>query len=322
MTMDWKNIDSEITDFLPDLKNIKSKIPHASLLICSILTLAIIFTFIGFIFYIAYPTFESQGLIGFITGTEWSYEESNYGIWIFIMGTLIVTAMTLVLAVPISVFTAIYLSEFASRKLASRIRPFIELLVGIPSVVYGIFGLYVLEGLFRSHIDPAIDSVLGFIPIFNDVTTKSGEGVLLASTVLAIMILPTVTSITEDAVRSVPSAYRDAAYALGATHWEAISRVVVPSASNGIVTGVVLGMMRAVGETMAIVMLMGNIQVIPTSIFGYGYAMTSKILNDITFYIAEPEPRSALFAIGAVLFALEMLLVGVARVIGGVGGNK
>jgi phosphate transport system permease protein len=295
---------------------LRSKAPHLLLLTCVLATAVITIFFIAFIFKTALPVFESEGL-GFITGTKWSYSEQVYGIRIFIIGTLVMTAVTLALAVPVSVFTAIFLSEFAPAPVAGIMRPMVELLVGIPSVVYGIFGLFVLENIFQDHIDPFLSGTLGFIPFFSDPSPNSGTGVLLASTILAVMILPTIIALSEDALRAVPFEYKEASFALGATHWETIRKVVLPTASGGILAATVLGMMRAMGETMAIVMLLGNSQHIPSSVLDTGYAMTSKILNDIGYYCAMDEPRSALFGIAAVLFAMEIVFVAVARKIGG-----
>jgi len=295
---------------------LRSKLPHLLILTCVLATAALTLFYIAFIFKTALPVFESEGL-GFITGTKWSYSEQVYGIRIFIIGTLVMTAVTLALAVPVSVFTAIFLSEFAPAPVAAIMRPMVELLVGIPSVVYGIFGLFVLENIFQDRIDPFLSGTLGFIPFFSDPSPNSGTGVLLASTILAVMILPTIIALSEDALRAVPFEYKEASFALGATHWETIRKVVLPTASGGILAATVLGMMRAMGETMAIVMLLGNSQHIPSSVLDTGYAMTSKILNDIGYYCAMDEPRSALFGIAAVLFAMEIVFVAVARKIGG-----
>jgi phosphate transport system permease protein len=223
----------------------------------------------------------------------------------------------MVLATPLSLFTAIYIAEYAPKAVVSALRPLIELLVGIPSVVYGIFGLFILEDIFESYVDPLIDSTLGFIPFFADVW-YNGQSLLLASTILTIMILPTIATIVEDSIRSIPYSYREASFALGANHWQTIKKVILPAAKNGIVLGTVLGLMRAMGETMAVVMLLGNVPQVPRSILDGGvYVMTSKILNDITYHLTEDNARAALFGIAAVLFMLEILFVGVARKIGG-----
>jgi phosphate transport system permease protein len=296
-------------------KKLESNLAQAIFFGCAAFTAFITLFFIGFIVYTALPVFESQGL-NFLFGSTWDYSKGTYGMRIFLMGTLIMTVVTMILAVPVSIFTAIYIAEYSSRAVTSIMRPMIELLVGIPSVVYGIFGLFVLENIFQYHIDPFLDSTLGFIPIFQDLGVN-GTGVLLASTVLAVMVLPTITTITEDSIRSVPYSYREASFAMGATHWQTIKKVVLPAASKGVLLGTVLGMMRAMGETMAIVMLLGNSNKVPGSLLDTGYAMTSKILNDIGYYVSQEEPRSALFGIAAVLFLLEIMFVGIARKIGG-----
>jgi phosphate transport system permease protein len=298
------------------MSRIVQSIPQFFFASCAVLTAVVTIFFVSYIFYVAYPTFVSQGLINFLTGSVWDYSENVYGIRIFIAGTMILTAVTLILAVPLGIFTAIFMSEIAPKQVTSVMRPLIELLVGIPSVVYGVFGLYVLGSIFRDHIAPFISSTFSFIPFFR-AGSADGAGLALASTVLAIMILPTIISISEDSIRAVKKEYREASFALGATRWETISQVVLPAASKGIMAAVILGMMRAMGETMAIVMLFGNVITIPNSFFGYGYAMTSKILNDIGYYVAFEEPKSALFAIAAVLFAMEIVFVAAARKIGG-----
>nr|WP_321498512.1 phosphate ABC transporter permease subunit PstC [uncultured Methanolobus sp.] len=299
-------------------RELYNDLAHLLFLFCSVFITIIAIFFVGFIFYTALPVFKSQG-ISFITGDVWNYSKNIYGIRIYIMGTVTMTLVTLIMAVPLSIFTAIFLSEIASPRVASTIRPFIELLVGIPSVVYGIFGLFVLENLFQNHIEPFIASFLDFIPLFVDVNPNSGIGVLLASTVLAIMVFPTITTISEDSIRSVSVEHRHASFSLGANRWETIRRVVLPASSGGIMSAVVLGMMRAMGETMAIVMLLGNSNCIPASLMAPGYAMTSKILNDIGHYFSEPGPRAALFGIAAVLFAIEIIFVAISR---SIGGNK
>ncbi|SDF94412.1 phosphate ABC transporter membrane protein 1, PhoT family [Methanolobus vulcani] len=286
-------------------------------LLLTLSTAFVAFYFIGYIFYTAYPIFVNQGLVNFITGTKWSYSQGIYGIRIFIIGTLIITALSLIISLPVSIFTAIFLSEYASPKIASLVRPFVELLVGIPSVVYGILGLYVFGNILRDYIIPFFSSNFGYIFLFRSLSDGSGIGVLLASIVLAIMIMPTITTISEDSIRSVAREHREASYSLGATQWETIRYVVLPAAFNGITAAIVLGIMRAMGETMAVVMLLGNTPIIPGSLFDTGYAMTSKILNDIGNYVSMDEPKSALFGIAAVLFAIEIVFVGISRKLGG-----
>lgn len=287
---------------------------HMFFFACTLATGLIVLYLVGYIFNESLLTFNSQGIINFITGTEWNYDENVYGIGIFIIGTVIITVVSLIIAVPVSLFTSIFLVEYASSTVSGIVRPLIELLVGIPSVVYGVFGAYILGDLLRFHIEPFLSGNFGdFIFLFHDFNPGNATGVLLASIVLAIMILPTITSLSEDAIRSVAKEYREASYSVGATQWETIRNVVLPTASGGIIASIVLGMMRAMGETMAIVMLLGNTKKIPGSLFDTGYAMTSKILNDIGYYVAMDEPRSALFGIAAVLFAIEIVFVAIAK---------
>lgn len=276
---------------------------------------ATILLIVSFIFWTATPIFQKEGL-SFITGMEWSYSDGRYGILIFIANTLILTMATMLMAIPLSILTAIYLGEFAPAWLKGILRPMIELLVGIPSVVYGIFGLFILSDIYALYVDPLISSTLGFIPVFHDPNPGRSMGVLLASSVLAIMVLPTITVLSEEAIRSVPREYKEASYALGATRWDTILKTILPVAFPGMLTAIVLGMMRAMGETMAVVMLLGNSPKIPSSIMDTGYAMTSKILNDIGYYIAVDEARSALFGIAAVLFIIEAFFIYIIRIFG------
>lgn len=293
--------------------NRKSNIPENFFFISTALTAFIVIFLIGFVFYTAAPVLGKEGP-GFVTGTNWDYNY-EYGIAIFLVGTLLLTTITLVIAVPLGLCTAIFLAEWAPVWLERMIRPSIELLVGIPSVVYGIFGFFVLENIFQYHINPFIDSILGFIPVFRNVTPQTGTGILLASTVLAVMILPTIVALSQEAMKAVTYDYREASFALGATKWETIKKVVIPASISGIATAVILALMRAMGETMAVVMLIGGNDNMPGSILGSANAMTSKILNDIGYYCMFPEPLSALFGIAAILFIIEMVLVAVVRVV-------
>ncbi len=293
----------------------KVDVAKALLSLSALVVGATILLIISFIFWTATPIFQKEGL-SFITGMEWSYSDGRYGIFIFIVNTIILTMATMLIAIPLSILTAIYLGEFAPAWLKGILRPMIELLVGIPSVVYGIFGLFILSEIYALYLDPLISSTLGFIPAFHDPNPGRSMGVLLASSILAIMVLPTITVLSEEAIRSVPREYKEASYALGATRWDTILKVMLPVAFPGVLTAIVLGVMRAMGETMAVVMLLGNSPKIPSSIMDTGYAMTSKILNDIGYYIAVDEARSALFGIAAVLFIMEAFFVYIIRLFG------
>ena len=178
----------------------------------------------------------------------------------------------------------------------------------MPSVVFGILGFLVFRDYFRYWINPFISNTLGFIPLFK-LNFNDGFGIPLASTILAIMVLPTIVALSREAIRGIPKEQREASVALGATEWETIRDLILPSSLTGIMTGVILGTMRAMGETMAVVMLIGGAVMIPTSVLDSTLPLTAKILNDAGYYIVEPEARSALFALGVLLMAMEIVFV-------------
>jgi phosphate transport system permease protein len=288
------------------MKN-KSEIHKNLFLFCALATVVTVFSVIAFIVINAAPVFLQHGL-GFIFGTTWDYPTHQYGAWPLITGTLLLTAVTMVIAVPLGIATAVFLSEWAPPWLDRSLSTLIELLVGIPSVVFGILGFFVFRDYFRYSINPFIAHTLGFIPFFQSGSTD-GFGIPIASMVLSLMILPTIIALSTEAMRSVPAEQREASAALGATDWETIQDLILPSAVPGIMTGVILGTMRAMGETMAVVMLAGGAYAVPTSLLDSVLPMTAKILIDLENYIAEPEPRSALFALGVLLMALEICFV-------------
>jgi len=278
------------------------------------ITAFLVIIIIGFLIYTAAPVLGTSGL-GFITTSAWDYNGHEYGVQIYLIDTILLTALTLVIAVPSGILTATYLSEWAPAWLERILRPLVELLVGIPSVVYGLFGLLVLSNFFMDYFDPLVDKLFGFIPIFSNVHPGTHVNLFLTATILAVMVIPTIVALSQDAMRGVPDEYREASVALGATRWETIRHVVIPAAFPGIVTAVVLAMMRAMGETMAVVMLMGNTARIPVSIFDQGYPMTAKILNDILWNINDPEARAALFGIAVMILLMEILAVAGVRLI-------
>ena len=291
----------------------KFDVPKVIFLICTLSTAIIVIFVVGVTFIEAFPTFTREGL-SFITGSVWDYDNNDYGILPLIGSTLIMTFITMLIAIPMGVLTAIFLAEFAPVWLKKIMRPMIELLVGIPSVVYGVLGFYVIGVFMQSDFNPLIINTLGFIPIFKGMTGARGN-ILLASVVLAIMVLPTITALSEEAIRSVPEEYRHASYALGSTKYEVLRNAVLPVAVPGVLSAIVLGIMRAMGETMAVVMLIGDVYQIPASVFDRGYAMTSYILTQMIYNIGFDEPRSALFGIAAVLFAMELAMLLLAKLI-------
>jgi phosphate ABC transporter permease protein PstC len=257
-----------------------------------VLAVALIFFFVG---WKAWPIVTQYGLGKFITGSVWSVSKESFGIWPLIVGSVIVTLGALALGTPLAVGTAIFLSEVASPKVRSIVRPAVELLAGVPSVVYGFFGI-----IFVRAIVSKMTGTLGF-------------GAFTAWIVLSIMIVPTIAALSEDALRSIPEGIREASFAMGATEWQTIYKVVVPAAKIGIIDAIILGMGRAIGETMAVLMVVGNAPVLPKGIFAPLATMTTQIVMDMPYAVGLH--RTALFAIAAMLFIFSMLLVATVRLL-------
>ncbi len=251
------------------------------------------------------PAWREIGVVDLLAGTEWRPNQGLFGLLPMIAGSILVTAGAIGLGLPLALGTAILMAEVAPQWVRSVVRPSIELLAGIPSVVYGLFGMVVLVPLVRRIAVPG----------------NTGYGILSASLVLAVMILPTVTSVSEDAIRSVAREYREGSLALGATHWQTIVGVMIPAARSGIVAAVVLGIGRALGETMAMIMVIGNSVAIPTPltanpltlVLRQARTLTGNIAVEINYATGTHE--SALLATGMVLFALIILTNSVARVL-------
>lgn len=239
------------------------------------------------------PIFRHVGLTELLFSLNWTPSKSQFGILPLIIGSFLVTIGALALGAPMAIMTAIFLSEVAPKSVQKVVRPAVELLAGIPSVIYGFFGLIII------------------IPIVRSLFGGSGFGLLTGWIVLAIMILPTIATISEDAIRAVPRSYREASFGMGATKWQTIWRVILPAAKTGIIGAAILGMGRAVGETMAVLMVLGNAPVLPKSIVGPVATLTSIIALDMSY--ASGDHQTALFAMGVVLFIISLLFVGGVR---------
>jgi len=266
------------------------KIVEKILLIFALSATLVIFLIIIFLFKEGLPILKKEGL-GFILGKIWNPGKEIYGALTFIAGSLSVTFLALLIAVPLGVSCALFLAEIAPKRAESLFRPVIELLAGIPSVVYGMFGLIV---------------IVRFIKVSFDIPT--GETVLACSIVLAVMILPIIISVSEDAIKSVPRIYKEGSFALGATHWQTMKRVILPTASSGITASIILAMGRAIGETMAVVLVLGNVEMIPKSILNPAEALTSVILLEMGEASVGGSHYEALFAVGIILFIIVMIL--------------
>jgi len=241
------------------------------------------------------PIFWEVGPINFIFGMDWAPSRGEYGIFPMIVGSLTVTLGAVILGVPVGVCGAVFLAEFAPPQMSNVFRPAIQLLAGIPSVVYGFWGLI--------FIVPAVRDYIG----------GPGLSILTGSIILGIMILPTVISITEVSILALPKQYKEGALALGLTHWQTIYSVMLPAAKSGIVAAIILGIGRAVGETMAVIMVLGNAVAVPQSVLDPVRTLTTNIGIEMGY--ASGEHQQALFATGIVLFIAIMILNSTAQYI-------
>ncbi|MFB9278039.1 phosphate ABC transporter permease subunit PstC [Cohnella cellulosilytica] len=243
-------------------------------------------------------TFRDVSPATFFFSTDWMPEDDRYGAFVFIFGTFALTLLTLLISVPLSVIISVFLAEVAPGWLRNLLRPILDLLVGIPSVVYGFLGLTIL------------------IPLLRDVTgTNMGDGILAAAIVLTIMVLPTISRVSDDAISAVPRKYRDASYALGATRFQTIFKVSIPAARSGILYGVILGMARAIGETMAVVMVIGNTPQLADALFKPTSVLTSNIVMQIANVPFDSTWNNALYMMGFLLLVISLLMIVLVRLL-------
>src|ERR1700689_4487210 len=247
----------------------------------------------------------------FFTST-WDPVSGDFGALPFIFGTLVTSALALIIAVPLGLGAAIFLAELAPRRVSDALAFLIDLLAAVPSVIYGLLGIFVLVPLMRTVIAPFLRSTLGFLPLFQG--PSYGVGLLTAGLVLSIMVVPFIISVSREVLLSVPADQREAALSLGATRWEATWKVVVPFARGGIFGSVFLALARALGETMAVTMVIGNDPRIASSLFAPGYSIAAVIANEFTEATGNLY-LSALIELGLVLFLMTFILNGLARLL-------
>ena len=251
----------------------------------------------------AQPILAGHTAWGLLTGRTWQPMQGEFGFYPFIVGTLWVTALAMLIAVPPSLLTALYLAEYARPATRTLSKPVLDLLAAIPSVVYGIWGVVAIVPWVGGALAPWLSSRLGFVPLFA-ANNPTGFGVLSGSLVLAVMVTPVIIAISYEVLHAVPGGLREAALALGTTRWQAIVHAVLPKALPGIGAAVVLGFSRAFGETMAVLMVVGNVAKTPSSIFDPAYPLTALIANNYGEMMSIPLYDAALM--GA---ALTLLLV-------------
>jgi phosphate transport system permease protein len=254
----------------------------------------------------SWPILRSQGPRELLLGRSWHPLGGLFGFWPFIVGTLWVTGVAMIIAVPLCTLCAIYLAEYARPPVRKALKPLIDLLAGIPSVVYGLWGVLIVVPLIREDFGPWIDHHLGQIPPFSAAANPTGYGVLAGGVVLAVMVFPIMTSVMEEVLCSVPDGLREATLALGVTRWLMVRKVILRRALPGVISAVVLGFSRALGETMAVLMVVGNVPQVPRSLFDAAYPLTALIANNYGEMMSIPLYDAALMA--ASLFLLLVVL--------------
>lgn len=278
-------------------KDIKEKGMEALFLACACISILFVALICIFLFTNGIPGITKIGFGNFILGRQWKPGSQLYGIFSTILGSIYITAGAIIVGVPIGLFMAIFMARFCPKWLYRILKPGVELLAGIPSVVYGFFGLCVLVPFVRDTFRPLLQ---------NHRMTTTGQSILTASVLLGIMILPTIINVSEAAIRAVPEQYYQGALALGATHERSVFLIVVPAAKSGIMAAIILGIGRAIGETMAVIMVAGNQPRVPGSIFDGVRTMTANIVIDMGY--ATDLHREALIATGVVLFVFILII--------------
>ena len=260
-------------------------------LVCALLSVFSLVLIVGFVFYKGATPFVSgeYSFINFLFGSDWVPSEDKFGIWPMIVASLYATIGALVIGVPVGLFTAIFLAEIAPKSVAKILSPAIQLLAGIPSVLYGVFGLAIIVPFLQNNLGLA-----------------RGQSLIAVIIVLAIMMLPTIVTVSETAIRAVPKAYREGSLALGASQIGTIFKVIVPAAKSGILAAVVLGLGRAIGETMAVILVAGNALIVPTSLTDSVRPLTTNIALEMGY--AAGTHQEMLFATGIVLFSFILIL--------------
>lgn len=270
------------------MKNLKENLMHGVFLGAACVSILAVALICIFLFANGVPAILEIGPLEFLGGMRWKPLNNIFGIFPMIVGSIYVTAGAIIVGVPIGILCAVFMARFCPKKIYPVLKPMIELMAGIPSIVYGFFGLVVI------------------VPLMQDIFGGSGKSVLTASILLGIMILPTIIGVSESAIRAVPESYYEGALALGDTHERSVFRAVLPAAKSGIMAGVILGIGRAIGETMAVIMVAGNQAVIPESLLSGVRTLTANIVLEMGY--AADLHREALIATGVVLFVFIMII--------------
>jgi phosphate transport system permease protein len=282
----------------------------------SLALIGLLAAILGVLLYAAAPTFRAFGL-KFITGTQWNPVTDAYGALPYIYGTIVTSTIAIALALPVSLGLALLLNEVRSGWLRNPLTVLVDLLAAIPSVVYGLWGIFVMAPFLNTTLEPALGATLGRLPIVGSLfqPTPSAGNMLNAGIILAVMVIPIITAVTREVIAIVPGDLREAALAMGATRYEAIKMAVLPYARNGIVGATMLGLGRALGETIAVAMLIGNGLGISASLLAPGYTIPAVIANEFREATSIGLHRSALLALAVLLMLIALFLAAASRML-------
>lgn len=281
----------------------------------ALLVLTVLAGIIGTMIYGGWPAFKEFGF-GFITSSIWNVGADQYGAWVAITGTLTSALIALVIGVPVSIGIAIFLTQLCPPWMRRPVSTVIELLAAVPSIIYGMWGLFVFAPLFAKYIQIPLTSLVEGIPILGTILyarVPSGVGMMTAGIILAIMIIPFIASITRDILDQIPTVLRESAYGIGCTTWEVVRYVLLPQAGVSIIGAVMLGLGRALGETMAVTFVIGNANRLSLSLFDPSSTIASRIANE--FNEASGMQMNALLALGCILFVVTFIVLALARLL-------
>src|SRR5829696_339989 len=283
---------------------------------CTLLVLLVLLGIIGSMVYGGWPAFREFGFLGFLSSSTWDVNNDQYGAWPAVAGTLASAGLALLIGVPISLGIAVYLTQLSPGWLKGPVSIAIELLAAVPSIIYGMWGLFVFAPLFARFVQVPVSNVVEGLPIVGTLLyarVPSGVGILTAGIILALMIIPFIASVTRDMLDQIPTVLRESAYGIGCTTWEVVRHVLLPQAGVSIVGAIMLGLGRALGETMAVTFVVGNANRLSASIFDPGSTIASRIANE--FNEALGMQLNALIALGCILFLVTFGVLMLARLL-------
>ena len=294
-------------------RKLRDILAHRVMLVTAIFASLLVFAIIAALYWRARPILATHSMSDLLLSSSWRPLRGEFGLFPFIMGTVSVTLLAMVLAVPPSLFVSIYLASFAPGRVRALFKPLIDVLAGIPSVVFGVWGiLFIVPGI-RRFIVPFAAKYLSFIPLFST-SNRTGYSVLAGGVVLAIMVFPIIIAVSEEVLRTVPLGLREASLAVGATEWQTMKKVILRKALPGVIAAVILGFSRAFGETMAVMMVVGNVARPPHSVFDAAYPLPALIANSYGEMMSVPMYDSALLLAALVLLMIVLVFTILARI--------